>query len=208
MRTVLVANQKGGVGKSMIAVNLAAALARGGMRVALADADRQRSALGWLGRRPENVPQIRGLDWTKPGNVGDHPKKLDWLIIDAPGSLKGSRAEALIATAKAVITPVQPSVFDEDATKGFLQEIEELKRIRKGKAQIHLVANRLKPRSKAGLSLDYFLDELGYAPMAWLTERAAYGDLASRGLSIFDRQTAALVPLKTQWAPIFSELGA
>lgn len=207
MRTVLVANQKGGVGKSMIAVNLAAALARGGLRVALADADRQRSALGWLARRPANVAQIRGIDWTDPGDIGEHPGKLDWLIIDAPGSLKGSRAETLIAEAKAILTPVQPSVFDEDATKGFLAEIEDLKRVRKGRAQIHLIANRLKPRSKAGMSLDYFLDELGYAPMAWLTERAAYGELAAKGQSIFDRQSSALVPLKTQWAPIFSELG-
>ncbi|MFK7943257.1 MAG: AAA family ATPase [Paracoccaceae bacterium] len=208
MRTILVANQKGGVGKSMIAVNLAAALSRGGLRVALADADRQMSSLGWLRRRPENVPQIRGIDWTKAASIGEYPKKLDWLIIDAPGSLKGSKAESLIAEAKAVLTPVQPSVFDEEATKGFLEEIDDMKRVRKGKAQVHLVANRIKARSRAAESLDYFLDQLGHAPLAWITERAAYGDLAARGLSIFDKQTTALVPLKTQWAPIFSELGA
>ena len=65
MRTVLVANRKGGVGKTLISVTLAAALAQRGERVGLADADRQCSSIGWLGRRPMTVPQIRGIDWTK-----------------------------------------------------------------------------------------------------------------------------------------------
>ncbi|MEM7744576.1 MAG: AAA family ATPase [Pseudomonadota bacterium] len=208
MRTVLVANRKGGVGKSIVAVNLAAALAHQGQRVALADADRQRSSLVWLDRRPETVPQIRGIDWTKTADIGEHPKRLDWLIIDAPGSLKDSRAEALIAAAKAVLTPVQPSIFDEDATKGFLEEIEELKRVRKGKVQIHLIANRIKARSRLAERMDYFLDDLGRVPLAWLSERSAYADLASQGRSIFDRPLKTLDPLKAQWAPIFDALGA
>ncbi|MEM0987495.1 MAG: ParA family protein [Pseudomonadota bacterium] len=207
MRTVLVANRKGGVGKSLIAVNLAAALAHQNVRVAVADADRQRSSLGWLSRRPSDVPQIRGLDWTKASDIGEHPKRLDWLIIDAPGSLKDSKAEALIATARAVLTPVQPSVFDQDATKGFLEEVEELKRVRKGKARIHLVANRIKARSRAANNMDYYLDELGYAPLTWLSERAVYAELAASGRSIFDRRLAALAPIKAQWAPIFDALG-
>lgn len=208
MRTVLVANRKGGVGKSLIAVSLASALANRGERVALADADRQRSSLVWLDRRPETVPQIRGIDWTKPGDIGEHPKKLDWLVIDAPGSLKDSRAEALIAEARAVLTPIQPSLFDEDATRGFLEEIDDIKRIRKGKAAVHLIANRIKARSKAAESLDYFLDQLNRTPLAWLSERAVYGEFAAQGLSIFDRKLARLAPLKAQWAPIFSTIGA
>ena len=208
MRTVLIANRKGGVGKTMMAVTIASALANRGYRVALADADRQQSSLGWLNRRPGTVSQMRGLNWSKSADIGDNPKTLDWLIIDAPGALKGSKAEALVAEAKAVLTPVQPSVFDENATRGFLADVEDLKRVRKGKVGIHLVPNRIRPRSRAAHDLENFLEGVGYKPLTWITERAIYGDLAAQGLSIFDRKLASLEPVKAQWEPIFSAIGA
>ena len=208
MRTVLVANRKGGVGKTLISVTIASALAQAGERVALADADKQLSSLGWLARRPMTVPQMRGLDWTKGKTIGECPKTVDWLVIDAPGSLKGSKAEALIAEAKAILVPVQPSVFDENATRGFLADIEELKRIRKGKTVVSLIANRVRPRSRASEVLDDFLAEVGYSPLATITERAIYSDLAAQGLSIFDRNLASLRQVKDQWAPILAEISA
>ena len=208
MRTVLIANRKGGVGKTMMAVTLASALAGRGERVALADADRQQSSMGWLNRRPGTVAQMRGLNWSRTSDIGDNPKTLDWLIIDAPGALKGARAQALIAEAKAVLTPVQPSVFDENATRGFLADVEEMKRVRKGKVGIHLVPNRIRPRSRATQELENFLEQVGYTPLTWITERAIYGDLAAQGLSIFDRNAASLNPVKAQWDPIFAAIGA
>ena len=206
MRTVLIANRKGGVGKTLIAVNLAAALANRDQRVAIADADRQQSSAAWLARRPADVPRIRGLDWSKSSTIGEHPKKLDWLIIDAPGALKGPKAGALIAEAKAVITPVQPSIFDETSTRSFLADLEEIKRIRKGKVGIHLVANRYRPRTRAAAALDRFLTELGHTPTAWLSERAVYGEYATQGLGIFDRTLSHLRLIKEQWAPILKAI--
>ncbi len=208
MRTVLVANRKGGVGKTLITVTLASALADLDQRVAIADADRQQSSSAWLGRRPDHVPQIRGIDWTKTANIGQHPRRLDWLIIDAPGALKDSKAEALISEARAVLTPVQPSIFDETATRGFLDDIEEIKRIRKGKVGVHVIANRIRPRTRATAALDVFLAEIGHAPLASLSERSAYGDYATEGLGIFDRRLAALRQIKAQWAPILDVIGA
>ena len=208
MRSVLDANPKGGVGKTLIAATLASALARRGERVALADADRQRSALGWLERRPDGVPRIRGLDWTKGSAVGEHPGRLDWLIIDAPGSLKGAKAEALIAEATAVLAPVQPSVFDENATRGFLAEIDEIKRIRKGRVAVHLVANRIRAGSRAAQALDGFFARIERPPLARLGERVVYGELAADGLSVFDRELSSLAPIKQQWQPIVDFLTA
>lgn len=208
MQTVLIANRKGGVGKTMTVVTIASALAQAGHRVAIADADAQQSALGWLARRPATVPPIRGVSWVKSGDIGDHPKKLDWLLIDAPGALKDSRAEALIAEARAVIAPVQPGVFDQASTEGFIADIEELKRIRKGKVVVHLVANRLRAGSRAAKTLDAALLALGRAPIAHIADRAVYGDLAEQGLGLYDRKIRSLDPLRAQWAPVLELIGA
>lgn len=206
MQTVLVANRKGGVGKTLIAVTLASAFAARGQRVALADADRQASSLGWLARRPDTVPRIRALDWRSKGDVGEVPKRIDWLIIDAPGALKGPKAETLIAEARAVLTPVQPSFFDAESTRAFLDEIEGIKRVRKGKVAVHLVANRTRKASRAAKALEAFCAELGHTPAAWIAERAVYGELAASGLGLFDRTQKALDPVKAQWAPLLTEL--
>lgn len=203
MKTILVANRKGGVGKTMVAVTLAAALAGRGQAVALADADGQKSALRWLKARPKDAATIRGLDWTRAGDVGDAPKRLDWLVIDAPGALGGARAEALIAEAEAVIAPVLPGAFDVESTRRFLREIEEIKRVRKGRVGVHLLANRVRP-GRAALRLQGFFDGLEQAPVAWITERAAYGELAERGLAVFDMRQRAYAPIRAQWAPVLA----
>ncbi len=206
MQTVLVANRKGGVGKTVTAITLAAGLANRGARVALADADPQRSSLRWLRQRPAEVPAIIGLDWSQKGDVGDVPKDIDWLVIDAPGALKGGRAEALIAEADHAIAPVLPSFFDTDSTRRFLKDLEEIKRVRKGKVGMHLLANRIRPGLRATGRLQTFFDDLGQQPLAWITERAAYADLAAQGLAVHDRPQRAFVPIRAQWAPVLTLL--
>ena len=89
MRTILVANRKGGVGKTMVAITLAAALARRDGGVALADADPQKSALRWLKQRPAEAPAIRASTGPRRGDVGD-AGELAWLVIDAPGALRAT----------------------------------------------------------------------------------------------------------------------
>ena len=207
MRTILVANRKGGCGKTLVAVTLAAALAgRQGGAVALADADPQKSALRWLKSRPPVAPAIHALDWTHAGDVGDAPKRLDWLVIDAPGALAGNRAEALIAEADAILTPVLPSGFDADSTRRFLKEIEAVKRVRKGKVAVHLIANRVRAQGRATERLRGFFDRIGQEPLAWIAERALYADLADAGLAVFDRPQRAYAPARAQWEPVLEAL--
>ena len=207
MRTVLVANRKGGVGKTMAAITIAAALARRDGGVALADADPQKSALRWLKHRPAGVPAITGLDWGKAGQVGDVPGSPAWLVVDAPGAIKGGRAEALIAEADMVVAPVLPSWFDEDSTRRFLKDIEDIKRIRKGKVGLHLVANRVRTQGRATERLRAFFAALGQEPLAWITDRAAYGELAEQGLAVFDKPQRAYASMRAQWEPVVRAVG-
>jgi len=202
MRTILIANRKGGVGKTMAAITIAAGLARAEGAVALADADPQKSALRWLRHRPAGVPAIAGLDWTRSGAVGDVPGAPDWLVIDAPGAIRGGRAEALIHEADTVIAPVLPSYFDEDSTRRFLKDIEDIKRVRKGRVGLHVIANRVRPQQNATARLRSFFAGLGLEPLAWIAERAAYGDLAEAGLAVFDKPQRAYAGMRAQWQPV------
>lgn len=205
MRTILVANRKGGCGKTMVAITLAAALAGQGAKVGLADADPQKSALRWLKQRPDDAAPIRAVDWTGDDDLGEAPKKLDWLVIDAPGALSGEHTERLVAEAAAVLAPVLPSYFDVDSTRRFLKDVEHIKRVRKGKVGVHLIANRVRA-GRAARRLGAFFDKLGQEPLAWISERSAYAELAEAGLSVFDKPQKLYLPIRAQWAPVMAAL--
>jgi chromosome partitioning protein len=204
MLRVLVTNIKGGCGKTTIATNLAAAFAKGGFATGLAEVDRQKSSLTWLGLRDGRSLPIAALDWRK--EVGDAPDGLQRLIIDAPANLRMRHVDELIRAADLVVVPVLASVFDEGSTERFLAKLDELKPIQKGKKGVALVANRLRPRSKAAQRLEAFLGRLGQPIAARLSDRAVYGELATQGLSVFDVDGHLVRPVRDEWRPLLQAI--
>lgn len=199
MLTVLVANTKGGCGKTTTATQLATAFARAGLTTALADADRQGSSLGWLQRRSASAPRIRGLDWSK--GPGKSPG-VDRLVIDAPAALKRGGIEALADAADVVLVPLLPSAFDEAATARLVAKLAALKPVRKGKKGVGVVANRVKARSRAAQRLDAFCAELDQPLAGRVADRAAYADLALDGLGVFDLDGAKSKSWREEWLSV------
>ena len=206
MLSVLVANSKGGCGKTTISTHLAAAFAGQGWSTALADADRQHSSLGWARRRPAGAASVRGLDWAK--DLGEVPKKLERLVIDAAAALKRKHVVALVGMADVIVVPVLPSIYDQTATGGFLEALGELKPIRKSRKPVAIIRNRFRARSRAALRLDRFLDLVEHRDLGALPDRAVYDEVAAEGLSVFDLKGRRAERLRADWQPLLAYVDA
>lgn len=202
MLTILVANIKGGCGKTTVATHLAAASAVAGLPTVLADVDRQRSSLVWLERRPEKAPLLVGLDWAK--DFTDTPRGTKRLVIDAPAALKTKQIEDLVKMADVVVLPVLPGAFDEQATQRFLTKLDELKRIAKKKTIVAVVGNRMRARTKAADRLDRFLGGVGHQVVTRLRDSQIYADAAESGLSLFDMPGKRAAEHRGDWQPLLS----
>ncbi|MCC6198335.1 MAG: ParA family protein [Burkholderiales bacterium] len=161
MQTILVANPKGGSGKTTLATNIAGWLAGKRQRVGLQDVDPQGSSTQWLARRPNLFPPIAGFT----ADAGKKEMKdvgIEWLVVDSAAGTRGDALRDAVRRADAVVVPVSPSSFDMAATAAFLSAIAEYKAIKEGLA-VGLVAMRVDARTRAAGELDEFLQQFAVA---------------------------------------------
>ncbi len=195
MKTILIANPKGGSGKTTLSVNIAGYLANRGQRVAMLDLDRQQSSALWLATRADDLPRIRTLD-SKKG----HDRPNDWLVIDSPAGLHGKNLAHALKLAHKIIVPVAPSLFDLQASRDFLQLLADEKAVRKGKSSIGVVGMRMEMRTKAAWALEHFLATLDLPVLAYLRETQVYVNAAFEGKSLFDLPPYLAERELEQWA--------
>ncbi len=179
MRAILVANPKGGSGKTTLSINLAGWLAATGRRVAMLDLDRQKSATQWLAVRDMALPDIELLQDGQKGEA-------DWLVIDSPAGLHGKNLERALKLATKVVVPIAPSLFDIRASQDFLAALRAEKAVRKGHAFVAVIGMRVDPRTRAGVTLEQFMARQDLPVLAWLRNTQNYVNAAFEGKSLFD----------------------
>jgi chromosome partitioning protein len=202
LRKILVANRKGGCGKTTVATQLAGALAASGHTCCLADTDRQRSSLGWLACRPAEAPPITALDWTK--EIGKPPKGEGFLVIDAAAGLRGERALEMVKLGDLLILPMLPSAFDEGATRRFLERIKKLRRIATGRMPVGIVGNRMRGGTHSADGFERFVTGLAAPIVARVRDSQLYIQSAATGLSVFDARGSRARALQADWDPLLA----
>ena len=199
MPVVVIANPKGGVGKTTLATNVAGYFAAQGHAVMLGDADRQQSSRLWLGLRPPAARPIATWDVT-PDLIAKPPKGTTHVVLDTPGGLHGWRFNDVMKLADKIIVPLQPSVFDIFATRAFLDELASNRRA--DKAQIGIVGMRVDSRTIAADKLRDFVDSLGLPVLGMVRDTQNYIHLAARGLTVFDVAPGRVEKDLEQWKSI------
>ena len=199
MPVVVVANPKGGVGKSTLATHIAGYFASRGHTVMLGDADIQQSSRLWLGLRPAAARPI--ATWSVSADlIAKPPKGTTHVVLDTPAGLHGRRFNDVMKLADKVIVPLQPSVFDIFATRAFLDQL--LQNRHHDKLQIGLVGMRVDARTIAADKLHEFVDSLGLPVVGYLRDTQNYIHLAARGLTLFDVAPGRVEKDLAQWQAI------
>lgn len=203
MRAVLVANPKGGAGKTTLATNLSGYFANQGKKTTLCDLDRQQSSLRWMAFRDPALPAITGYYGGNQISL-NLPREADWVVVDAPAGLQGYKLSDYLRTVDKVLVPLVPSVFDMAATEDFLNTVRG--EVRGVRAKVGIVAMRVDPRTKAASMLEEFLKHFDIPIVAYLRNTQNYVNVAAAGATVFDPPKAKHRKDLEQWSSLISWL--
>jgi chromosome partitioning protein len=186
-KVISILNQKGGVGKTTIAVHLSTALARKKHRVMLLDADPQGSALDWSAARKD--PALFPVAGLPKSSIHKELPSLaagyNYVVIDGPPRVYDVARSAIMAS-DLVIVPVQPSPYDVWAAKEIIDLLEEASvfkpSLKKVFAINRKIANTAIGRDVVEALSDYPLPVLKNA----LCQRVPFAESATQGLTVYE----------------------
>ncbi len=199
MPVIVVANPKGGVGKTTLSSNIAGYLASRGHAVMLGDADRQQSARTWLSLRPAGLPRITAWE-VSHDDIVRPPKGTTHVVLDTPAALHGKRFDEVMKVADKVLVPLQPSIFDIHATHEFVRQL--LAHKRSDKVSMAIVGMRTREGTISSEQLRGFLDGVKLPLLGFVRDTQNYVHLAAHGLSLWDVSSSRFERDLEQWQPI------
>jgi chromosome partitioning protein len=185
MPVVALLNQKGGVGKTSLAINLAHAFQEDGAKVLLVDADPQGSARDWHEANGGELLNVVGLDReTLDRDLKAIRGGYDWILIDGAPQIAKLSAVA-VKVADLVLIPVQPSPFDVWACADLVEMIDARQEVTEGKPQAFFVVSRAIKNTKLGDEVGAALESYGFPVFqAGTTQRVIYPTAASEGKTV------------------------
>ena len=188
---VLVANSKGGCGKTTLATNLAAYFAHAGQAVTLLDLDPQQSATQWVRLRQD--PRVEALGWPEdePVSLGRLQDQLqrarDVVIVDSPAGMDRHTLDHVLRVAQVVLIPVLPSPIDIRATTRFVQNVMLSPCYRRRPKRLAVIANRARTRTRMYEALRQFLTSLKIPYLVTLRDTQQYVQAMADGMSMLDQ---------------------
>lgn len=210
MRTILVINSKGGAGKTTVTTNLAGYYASQKHRTAILDCDPQGSSLQWLRVRPAHAENIHGSNAAPPKGATPLnsikawvPDDTEVLIIDAPAGVRGLLLKDLVRRSNFILIPVAPSPIDIHATADFVKDLFLSGGARSSKAQIGVVANRVRGSSPAYEPLERFLGALKLPLLSRISDSHNYIHAVEKGLGVFEMDEISTLAERQEFLPIF-----
>ena len=187
-KIIAVLNQKGGVGKTTIATNIAVALQQAGSKVLLIDSDPQGSSRDWNEANGGELLPVVGLDReTLATDLKAIQSGYDFVVIDgAPQVAK--LAAAAVKIANIVIIPVQPSPYDIWAAADLVDLVKARQELTDGLPFAAFVINRAIANTKLSGEVSEALEGYGFPILKnYTSQRVIYPTTASIGQTVFSQ---------------------
>ena len=202
--TVAVLQQKGGCGKTTLAINLAAAAHLEGHRTLVVDMDRQASAFDWSAARVDGS-RLEGLVVVKADRALALPRFREiargfhYVFLDGPPRL-GDVTQSAAVAADVVVLPIQPGPFDFWAVAETLESLDHADQIReqlgRGPVRRVFVVNRSSVNTKLARDAERELCAANGELAGSVRQRIAFAEAAARGESVLTMDAAAPAALE------------
>jgi chromosome partitioning protein len=200
LNKIVILNPKGGCGKSTLTTNLAASFAIRGSAPAVMDYDPQGSSMGWLERRPDDLPTIHGIAAYKKSMQATRswqlrvPVETETLLIDSPASVDHDDLRELTRDSTSIIVPVLPSSMDIHAASRCIADLLLVAKVDRRDRKLAVVANRTRKNTKSLAQLMRFLDSLGIPIIAVLRDTQNFVRSAEQGVGICEMSRSEVRP--------------